>query len=144
MHQMFSLDSPPYSYDKGIDKLMQVMQIKSWVQYSQYISYMFLHKVKGYENMTSVCGAKRMEIALAQSDEDVENLINRQTSQTWGQISELISNGIDASIESLEIGRFGIGFKQVLQELKKGARILVLTRTKGASYGRIIEFAYHD
>jgi hypothetical protein len=144
MHQMFSLDSLPYSYDKGIDKLLQVMQIKSWVQYSQYISYMFLHKVKDYENMISVCGAKRMEIALAQSDEEVENLINRQTSQTWGQLSELISNGIDASIESLEIGRFGIGFKQVLHELKNGARILVLTRTKGAPYGRIIEFAYHD
>jgi hypothetical protein len=96
-----------------------------------------------YSTLESVTKKLRAYIEGCADYTGLEQLVNRQSDEAWGQVGELISNGIDASIENSEIGRFGIGFKQALQELKHwGARIFVITKSfESSEYGRVLEFS---
>ena len=128
------------SYDtcrKGVDKLLKDLKPDSWVEYGKYIQYIFSTTLSNYEE--SVCHAHKKGID--QKEKDITHIVNSQSGDKWGQIGELFSNGIDASNLESCIGRFGIGFKQVLQELKNNTRVLVITKTQKESYGRLIEFA---
>ena len=64
----------------------------------------------------------------------IEHSIYRQSGVQFSRIGELIANSIDAQGGS--IGRFGLGFKQVLQEDK----VTVVTKSAEHEHARVVRF----
>lgn len=149
MHKIIDSTKEWRHYDKGIGDLVQTsMSNDAWVEYSKFIQYISnpsLTEEFVFEGIPSFCLHTKNEIDKC-TPFDLENLVQRQSGDLYSQIAELISNSIDATVEKIEIGKFGKGFKQVFQEFKYDAhaRILVITKAREAKYGRLIEFALID
>lgn len=72
----------------------------------------------------------------------IDTDIKHQSSLYYRAVVELISNALDASITKRSpIGRFGVGFYQILNHLKTPEdRVIVTTKTADAEQGIRIEF----
>ena len=152
--------------DKNLEALTKLLSPNPWVAYAKYISFNNpwrknvpetdpIEKAQSYAKLKSICEEHKADIDTETPYPNLEQQIKQQAGATWSQISELISNAVDACAAGAEIGRFGIGFKQVLQELYKGARVLVITKEKAPKseqlkeekvpeHGRLLEFAVQD
>ena len=109
----------------------------TWVDYNRFLSFIADCVIYPKNSM-----AKEYKTAIQQSPSyPLEPYIQRQSGGTYNQIAELISNAIDALNPEGGIGRFGMGFKQVLRELERSKdRIIVISKTKQNELATVICF----
>jgi hypothetical protein len=108
----------------------------TWVSYSKYVSYARVGNIP-YDKI-SVIKALAKAIHGIKEGARLDTIIEAQSGTEYNEVIELISNGIDASTYK-KIGRFGMGFQQVLDKLK-GKEIIVRTKRKENNYVREVRF----
>ena len=109
----------------------------AWVDYNRFLSFIADRVIYPANSIT-----KEYNTDIQQSASyPLEPYIQRQSGRAYNQIAELISNAIDAVNPEGGIGRFGMGFKQVLRELETSKdRIMVISKTKQNELATVICF----